>query len=60
MADNLELRQVQRNASCRVCNKTIKRKDEKVVVFYSCSGGGGYTYICKKCVREMYYITKEK
>lgn len=54
MDKNYEIREMKQKGYCRVCNKEIERKSEKVVTFYNEVRQGGYDYICLDCIKQIY------
>ena len=53
------LRQVERQAFCRACDKTLERNTEKVIAWYSFRNRGQHIYICTDCVTSMYNLIQE-
>ena len=48
-----ELRQTERQAYCRGCDKILQPKTEKVLAWYSIRNRGQHIYICTDCIVAM-------
>lgn len=55
----MELRPVQRNASCRGCDKNIAPKSENIIYMYSVRNRGQNIFLCRSCVDEMVKLFEE-
>ena len=46
----------EQNAHCRVCDRTIKRKEEYMITWYSFRNTGQNIHICPACVKKLYEL----
>lgn len=49
----IEFRQMERDAKCACCGRTIKRNTERVVVFFKKTHPGGSVGLCPECIKLM-------
>lgn len=55
MKMEFEIRQTERKANCRNCDKVIKPKTEKIIYIYSFRNRGQNIFICKDCLNRMHH-----
>lgn len=56
--NKLECRTTSRTCHCKVCDKTIERNIEKVIVFTPLRGHCDTVHICQSCVDKMNELLK--
>ena len=60
MVTEPKYRLAEQTACCRVCDKSIQRKVDYMVSWYSFRNRGQNIHICPTCIKTLYYLLPEE